>query len=69
MKTTLHWLVALAMLMICFVPAHMGLQFTDYAAFLSLTGICAVATLSALRFMQRVMPLDNTNTTKKKDVQ
>lgn len=57
MKLLLQWFLALALSAICFVPAYLGLQFTNYAAYLLLTVVCAVATLVVMGLVHKVMPL------------
>lgn len=57
MKFLVQWLLALALSAICFVPAYLGLQFTNYAAYLLLTVVCAVATIVVMGFVHKAMPL------------
>lgn len=67
MTQLLHWLVFLALLSISFVPAHFGVQFSDFAHFFMLTAVSVVAVLLAMRFMQRKAPIHSLDATEKTD--
>ncbi len=57
MKFFFQWIAVLLLTGICFVPAYLGMHFTNYLEYLALTLICAVAVMVGMRFVHKVAPL------------
>lgn len=57
MNFLLQWLAVLILSGVCFVPARLGMQFTDYPVYMALTLLSALVTIFAMRLVGRAAPV------------